>query len=300
MLNNPFARPGRFYRGNLHTHSTNSDGRHPPADVIAFYRAAGYDFLALSDHFLEDYGWPISDTRALRDDGFTTLIAAELHAPRTRVGEIWHIKAVGLPLDFAPPVNGESGPELAARAAAAGAFIGLVHPSWYGLTTEDAKQVPVAHAIEIYNHGSAVEVDRGSDWPFCDLLLNDGWRLSGYASDDAHHLTHDCLGGWVHVKAASLDPDRLLESLKRGHYYSSQGPEIADIAVADDRSEVRVACSPAAAVAITGRGARSESLRGEALEAAAFPLRRFAGSYFRVTVIDEAGRKAWSNPIWLD
>jgi len=300
MLNNPFARPGRFYRGNLHTHSTNSDGRHPPEDVIAFYRDAGYDFLALTDHFLERYGWTISDTRPLRDAGFTTLIAAELHAPRTMVGELWHIKAIGLPLDFAPPVNGETGPELAARAAETGAFIGLVHPSWYGLTTEDAREIPFAHAIEIYNHGSAVEVDRGSDWPFCDLLLNDGWRLSGYASDDAHHLTHDCLGGWTHVKAPSLDPELLLAGLKQGHYYSSQGPEIADIAVAEDGSEVRIACSPAATIAITGRGSRSQSQRGEALEEAVFPLRRFEGAYFRVTVIDEAGCKAWSNPIWMD
>jgi hypothetical protein len=300
MLNNPFALPGQFYRGNLHTHSTNSDGRHPPADVIAFYRNAGYDFLALTDHFMEQYGWKISDTRPLRDDGFTTLLAAELHAPRTRVGELWHIKAVGLPLDFAPPVNGETGPELAARAAETGAFIGLVHPSWYGLTTEDARQIPFAHAIEIYNHGSAVEVDRGSDWPFCDLLLNDGWRLSGYASDDAHHLTHDCLGGWVHVRAPSLEPEALLESLKQGRYYSSQGPEITDIAVDDGEDEVRITCSPAATIAITGRGSRSQSLRGTALEAAVFPLRRFEGAYFRITVIDDRDRKAWSNPIWLD
>ena len=300
MLNNPFALPGQFYRGNLHTHSTNSDGRHPPEDVIAFYRNAGYDFLALTDHFMEQYGWKISDTRPLRDDGFTTLIAAELHAPRTRVGELWHIKAIGLPLDFAAPVNGETGPQLAARAAETGAFIGLVHPSWYGLTTEDAREIPFAHAIEIYNHGSAVEVDRGSDWPFCDLLLNDGWRLSGYASDDAHQLTHDCLGGWVQVKASSLDPDLLLAGLKQGHYYSSQGPEIADIAVAEDGSEVHIASSPAATIAITGRGSRSQSLRGEALDKAVFPLRRFKGSYFRVTVIDAADRRAWSNPIWLD
>jgi hypothetical protein len=300
MLNNPFALPGQFYRGNLHTHSTNSDGRHPPEDVIAFYRNAGYDFLALTDHFMEQYGWKVSDTRPLRDDGFTTLLAAELHAPRTKVGELWHIKAVGLPLDFAPPVNGETGPELAARAAETGAFIGLVHPSWYGLTTEDARQIPFAHAIEIYNHGSAVEVDRGSDWPFCDLLLNDGWRLSGYASDDAHHLTHDCLGGWVHVRAPSLEPELLLESLKQGRYYSSQGPEIADIAVDDGQDEVRITCSPAATIAITGRGSRSQSLRGAALEEAVFPLRRFKGAYFRVTVIDDRDRKAWSNPIWLD
>lgn len=294
----PFGRPGRFYKGNLHTHSTNSDGSHAPDRVIAYYREAGYDFLALTDHFMERYGWPISDTRALRSANFTTLIAAELHAPRTGLDELWHIKAIGLPFDFAPPVNGETGPALAARAAAAGAFIGIVHPSWYGLTTDDARSISCPHAIEIYNHGSAVDVDRGSDWPFCDALLNQGWRLTGYASDDAHHLTHDSLGGWVQVHAEDLDPALLLEALKAGRFYSSQGPEIRDVSV--DDQEVRVACSPAAAVAITGRGSRSQAIRGAGLTEAVLPLRRFRDSYFRVTVIDGQGRRAWSNPIWLN
>lgn len=46
-----FARAGRFWRGNLHTHSTRSDGRLSPEAVVEFYRDAGYDFLMLSDHF---------------------------------------------------------------------------------------------------------------------------------------------------------------------------------------------------------------------------------------------------------
>lgn len=298
MQNIPFSMPGQFFKGNLHTHSTNSDGTHAPEDVTAFYRKAGYDFVALSDHFMERFGWPVTDTRAFRSADFTTLIGAELHAPRTSLGEIWHIKALGLPLDFAPPLNGETGPEMAARAARAGAFIGIVHPSWYGLTFEDARTIECAHAIEIYNHGNAVEVDRGNDWPFCDGLLNEGWHLHGYASDDAHHLTHDCLGGWVQVKAESLDPEVLLQALKQGHYYSSQGPEFDAIDIAGQ--EIHIACSPVAAIAIAGRGSRGHSIRGNDLITAEFPLARFEGSYCRITVIDASGRKAWSNPIWLD
>ncbi len=298
MLNLPFSEPGTFYKGNLHTHSTRSDGTHPPEGVIDFYRTAGYDFLALTDHFMANYDWPVTDTRDLRSEGFTTLIAAELHAPKTELGEIWHIKAIGLPLDFVPPSPDEDGPALARRAADAGAFIGIVHPSWYGLTLEDARRIPFAHAIEIYNHGSAVEVDRGSDWPFCDLLLNDGWRLQGYASDDAHTLTHDCLGGWVQVKAESLEPELLLEALKKGRYYSSQGPEIKDITVAGD--EVRISCSPASVISIAGRGSRSKGKCGSAMTEASFDIGRYRDAYFRLTVTDDAGRKAWSNPVWME
>ena len=297
MHNMPFGRYGRFFKGNMHTHSTNSDGAHPPEKVCAAYRDKGYDFLVLTDHFMEQYDWPITDTRSYRSDRFTTLIGCELHAPGTELGELWHIKAIGLPFDFEPLGENETGPQIARRAYESGAFIGIVHPSWYGLTHGDARTLPFAHAIEIYNHGSAVEVDRGNDWPFLDTLLNEGWRLSGYATDDAHHLTHDWLGGWVMVEAEELDPDALLQSIKQGRYYSSQGPEIRDIGIED--ASVTVRCSPASVIALQGRGSKSQREMGDKLETATLPLKSFENSWFRVTVIDGQGRRAWSNPIWL-
>ena len=298
MDNLDFSRPGSFYKGNMHTHSTNSDGSHAPADVCRAYREKGYDFLVMTDHFMEVYGFPVTDTRPYRTHDFTTIIGAELHAPETRVGEIWHIKSIGLPFDFEPLREGETGPEIAKRAHEAGAFIGIVHPSWYGLTHDDARELPFAHAVEIYNHGSAVEVDRGHDWPFLDVLLNEGKRMSGYAVDDAHELTHDWLGGWVMVQAEENDPDALLESLKAGRYYSSMGPEIHDIAI--DGDNVTVRCSPAGVISLQGRGSRSKTEMGDGIETATFDLYPFENSFFRVTVIDAEGRRAWSNPYWLD
>ena len=50
-----FTSPGRFFKGNIHTHSTRSDGGRVPEDVCKTYREAGYDFLALTDHFLEKF-----------------------------------------------------------------------------------------------------------------------------------------------------------------------------------------------------------------------------------------------------
>jgi hypothetical protein len=38
-----------WYRGNLHTHTINSDGDSPPYDVMAWYKRNGYQFLALTD-----------------------------------------------------------------------------------------------------------------------------------------------------------------------------------------------------------------------------------------------------------
>ena len=64
--NLPFGREGRFWRGNMHTHSTRSDGRLPPEEVVATYRDAGYNFLVLSDHFLERYSYPVIDSSRKR------------------------------------------------------------------------------------------------------------------------------------------------------------------------------------------------------------------------------------------
>ena len=115
----PSPLPGRFWRGNLHTHSNLSDGALEPKAVVDAYKAAGYDFMQLSEHFIGNFDWPIADTRAFRSNSFTTLIGAELHAPETAVGELWHIVAAG-PAARLPASNrdGETGAR-AGRAAPA-------------------------------------------------------------------------------------------------------------------------------------------------------------------------------------
>ena len=40
----------RWYKGNTHTHTLNSDGDSTPDDVVRWYREHGYNFLVLSDH----------------------------------------------------------------------------------------------------------------------------------------------------------------------------------------------------------------------------------------------------------
>jgi hypothetical protein len=302
-----FSAPGRFWRGNLHTHSTLSDGVLPPAEVIRRYRAEGYDFMALTDHFVEPYGYPIADTTGFRDDRFTTLIGAELHAGAQENGHIWHILAVGLPFGFArshtpsfrPVAGQESGPDLAARAVAAGAFVAVAHPQWSGLTVADAASITAAHAVEIYNHGCATGCDRGDGWAVADQLLEAGRRLTAIATDDAHFSEPDHFGGWVMVRAAENTPDALLSALKAGHFYASQGPEIRDIRLFEGRLEVEH--SAAASVIVSGWGVFSKAVHGQSMTTTTHDLSRIAGSpYIRVTVVDAAGRKAWSNPLYPD
>lgn len=301
-----FTAPGRFWRGNLHTHSTRSDGVLEPAEVCRRYRDEGYDFMALTDHFLGLWGYPIVDTRPFRTPGFTTLPGAEIHSGRQLNGEIWHILAVGLPEDFHPPeaphfgpVEGqETGPDLAARAVAAGAYVAIAHPQWSGLTLAEARGVTAAHAVEIYNHGCHAGADRGDGFAIADLLLSEGRDLTVIATDDAHFTEPDHFGGWVMVRAEENDPDALLPALKAGRFYSSQGPEIRRVEVTDKTVEVE--CSAAASVILQGHGNAAFARHGLSMTRASLPLNRLKGSpWLRVTVVDAAGRRAWSNPVRL-
>ncbi|AWD20939.1 PHP domain-containing protein [Fuscovulum blasticum] len=302
-----FTAPGRFWRGNLHTHSTRSDGVLSPQEVCRRYRDEGYDFLALTDHFIGMYDYPLVDTTPFRSEGFTTLLGAELHSGAQKNGELWHILAVGLPLDFAPPTTTsfiaepgqETGPEIAARAVAAGAFVAIAHPQWSGLTLEDARSITAAHAVEIYNHGCAAGCDRPDGAGIADLLLTEGRKLSLIATDDAHFSEPDHFGGWVMVKATENTPEALLAALKRGDFYSSQGPEIRDIRVEGNKAIVE--CSAAVSVVAMGWGTGAKGVHGQSMTRAEVPLDRLLGSpWLRISVIDAAGRRAWSNPIWRE
>jgi hypothetical protein len=300
-----FTAPGRFWRGNLHTHSDRSDGVLAPAEVCRRYRDEGYDFLALTDHFVGRYGYPIVDTKPFRTNTFTTILGAELHSGAMQRGELWHILAVGLPEDFAashtpdfhPVADQESGPEIAARAVAAGAFVAIAHPQWSALTLADARSITAAHAVEIYNHGCAVGADRADGAAIADLLLAEGRRLTLIATDDAHFTEPDHFGGWVMVKADANEPEALLAALKAGHFYASQGPEIHDVELAGDA--VHVASSACVTVIAQGAGTAAVARHGASMTRTTVPAGRLQGSPFvRVTVVDAAGRRAWSNPVW--
>ena len=299
-----FAAPGRFFRGNLHTHSTLSDGVLAPAEVCRRYKAEGYDFIALTDHMIGIYGYPIADTTAFRDAGFTTILGAELHSGAMHNGELWHILAVGLPPDFAPahapafvPVTGqETGPELAQRARDAGAFVAVAHPQWSGMTLEDARSLSAAHAVEIYNHGCAVGCDRPDGFVYADLLASEGRALSLIATDDAHFSEPDHFGGWVMVKSEALTPEALLDSLKAGHFFSSQGPDFHDVRISD--GTVTIESSAVASVIVQAHGSATQTVHGASMTRTTIGLDRCARSpWLRVTIVDSAGRRAWTNPL---
>ena len=302
MRNNPFGQPGEpdpFFRGNIHSHSTRSDGLLSPAAVVSAYREQGYDFVAITDHFIERYGFPITDTSPYRTPDFATLLGVEMHAPGLQNGIIWDLLAIGLPADFAPKRPEDDAATLCARASAAGAFVAIAHPAWNGVVHSDALGIiDMVDAVEIHNEGHTLDSDRGSGWYLADSLATAGHRFSTFAADDAHFKADrfDRFGGWINVRAESLAPEALLASLKRGHYYASTGPEIRNVTLTS--REIIVECDPAVGVMLGGAGTLRRYVRGDGITRAAFPLAPFADAFFRVIVVRADGKHAWTSPIW--
>jgi hypothetical protein len=248
----------------------------------------------------------VIDTRPLRDEGFTTIVGAELSSAPWDDRHAYWVTAAGLPVDFEAP-SADDHAEAITKARNAGAFVDMLHPGLNNLPLAAADGLPAldaVHAVEVYNHHLATlaKPDGANGAYMLDGLLEGGRRLLVNAGDDAHFDDpKDRFGGWVEVHCERLDPELLLDSLKAGRYYSTQGPSIRELVV--DGGRLRVETSQAYAISLNTGGDRwqsDEERRDQdgKIHEAEFDLAPFGGSYCRVTVVDATGKCAWSNPIW--
>jgi hypothetical protein len=153
--------------------------------------------------------------------------------------------------------------------------------------------------VEVYNTGCDKGCDRPDGFGIADLLLTEGRPLTLIATDDAHFSEPDHFGGWVMVKAEANEPQSLLAALKAGHFYSSQGPELRDVRI--EGGHVVVESSAVSSVVAIGHGTGAKAVHGHSMTRTAVPLDRLNNSpWVRVSVIDAAGKRAWSNPIWVE
>lgn len=292
---NPFTVSGQWFKGNLHVHSTASDGELAAGEVMDWYRRRGYHFLALTDHGV------LSEARSLAQD-FIALSGVEVGGIDPTAG-LYHL--VGLGFERAPDLEGIG--ELAMQEAAsrlqdAGGLVVVAHPYWSGQMSKDLVELGGCFALEVYNGGCEVDDAKGFSTVHWDDLLAAGRRLWGLAVDDAHWRNgfKDAGLGWIWAKAPMLTQEAILYALEQGHFYASSGPQIYEVRVAG--GEVYVRCSPATAIDFVGNGRYSRRVAappGETLSEARYCLRK-RQRYVRVACQDPQGHWAWSNPIFLD
>lgn len=293
---NPFSKPGQWYKGCLHVHSSASDGALAPEEVLAWYRNRGYHFLALTDHRVP------SEARTLAED-WITLAAVEDDGVDPEAG-LYHLVGLGLERPWVRPARADSMQESIDALRDAGALVCLAHPYWSGQRSAQLLGAERCFALEVYNGGCEVDDAKGFSHVHWDDLLAAGRRLWGVAVDDAHWRTgdRDAGLGWVWVKAPALTQQAILEALEKGCFYASSGPQIHSLDLDAESGQLAVRCSPVVAIDCVGNGPFSRRIlapEGQTLTEATYRLPK-GPRYVRVACVDTQGGWAWSNPIFLE
>lgn len=317
-----------FYKANLHTHSTNSDGRLSPEQVKAEYKKRGYSVLALTDHE------HLIDNSHLNDDGFLTITScevaikefAEQSTLKNRDMRVAHLNFYALdPHNTLTPCYNsvydhyikdgyrhlikhdgeydrvytpEGVNDMIARAKEAGFIVAYNHPTWSLENACDYLNYDGFFAVEIYNHGVFQGVGFDDEH-----VLDDFWRAGKpifcTAADDAHKIlpddeNNDAFGGWVQIAAPALTYKDIMHSLQAGDFYASCGPEIKSLIVEDGVAKVEFSDCVRANVITHGRRTPAvHAPKGETIRYAEFKLME-SDTYFRITVTDAEGRKAYT------
>lgn len=309
---------GRWYKGNTHTHTTESDGDSSPEYVANWYRNQGYDFLVLSDHNVFTDPATLSH---LTGDSFLLIPGEEVTSSYE---------------DASVHVNGLNLPGLV-EARSAGTLVGTIqanvdairevdgvphlnHPNFrwsFGLA--ELRQLRGDRLLEIFNGHPTVHNDGGGGTPgmveVWDMLLAEGKRIYGIAVDDAHHFQGE-FGpdranpgrGWVSVRADDLEADALMQAMEAGHFYASTGVELDDIQVDESTITLSIAVDRDFRYTTTFFGSGGRSLHSTTANPAVFDLAEHGlGSgaaadipYVRAEVRNSRGDVAWIQPVFLE
>ncbi|MFO7945741.1 MAG: CehA/McbA family metallohydrolase [Armatimonadota bacterium] len=297
-MTNPFTSDGQWFKGNLHLHTTESDGEMEPQEAIDSYAERGYDFLSITDHRR------VTDPGPYDDRGMLLIPGIEFDGARSDMNSSYHIVGIGAePGTEHPSMSGDNAMEIQEMVDYINEnseFCFSAHPSWSSLTIIDLVDVEGLIGVEVYNTTCDRGVGRGYSAVQWDALLARGKRLYGFAVDDAHNHYDDAWTGFIMVRAEECTEDSIISAIKNGQFYASNGPEIHHIQIED--TEVIVECSPCQQVNVVcpypGRGSTSWRV-SDAPPYEHIRLPRKTDSHvFRIECIDSRGRVAWSNPVW--
>jgi hypothetical protein len=297
--------PARWYRGNLHTHTINSDGDSTPADVMAWYKRNGYQFLAITDHNMLTDPAPLDPNP---DDGFLVIGAEEITNAK-----VVHVNAIGISRPIAPVKTGEVTGILQASIDAVRAQQGVPlinHPNFlWAFTAAEMRPLRGAALLEIasghplVNHPGDGRVP--STEQMWDDLLTGGMRIFGAAVDDAHNFREEFSiaranpgRAWVSVRAAALTRDAIVEALDRGEFYASTGVVLKDVQAGDRSLTITIDPVGAKRYRVVFVGREGQVLHTSYENPASYSVAAGAG-YVRARVEDSGGLRAWTQPVFL-
>ena len=285
----PFSEPGMWVKTGFHCHTLNSDGGLTPEETVQRYRDRGFRCLGITDHR------QVTPMESFSEDGFIGIDSTENGGDPDVIGVGVH-SAVSKDVPF---------PERVRALAQQGGFTIAAHPTYCAVTPDVFVHCPDLMAMEIYNAYCDEAYTNGIATELWDMVLGQGKRIWGIAGDDAHlkpkkRYYSDAGKAWVEVWAATLSREAILHALKQGAFYSTQGPRFENIAV--EGSPIRVACSPVSQVRWRTWGSVGfvdYAPEGGCLVQSALPEWFRPRVFVRIELLDERGKRAWSNPFFV-
>jgi len=274
-----FDNNDNWYRGNLHAHTTVTDGARSINECARIYSSNGYDFISITDH--------MKKSEYMQKGGLLLFPGCELNLGA------FHIVAVGI--ESMPVKEFEFPQQMIDHVIESKGMAILAHPAWSLLSHEAVMDLSGFDGVEIWNNVSDTRSGRGDSSVYIDVMAARGLRPGIFASDDVHFYADDLFGGWIMVNSRSLDENEIIENIRKGRFYSSQGPEIKQIEIKKGR--IYVETSPVKEIIFLTdtlycadrviRSASGKIKRGEYLI-------KDTDSFVRIEIRDENCKKAWS------
>ena len=298
---------GSWYKGNTHTHTTESDGDSPPEYVARWYKDHGYDFLVLSDHNV----FTDPATLAHLMDSTFLLIPGEEVTSNFEDASV-HVNGLNIPHVIEARTAESLVATLQANVDAVREVEGVPHinhPNFrWSFGVEELQQIERDKLLEIWNGHPTVHNQGGGGTPgleeVWDILLTGGKTIYGIAVDDAHHFQGEFAAdrsnpgrGWVSIRSESLEATALMTALEAGHFYASTGVELDDVVVRPNRLEVHIRVDSSFRYETTFIGSAGRILGTSIDNPAVFDLTADEG-YVRARVRDSGGRVAWTQPVF--
>ncbi len=295
-----------WLKGNLHTHTSNSDGRISPQERVDGYAGQGYDFLCLSDHRIIT---PVDSVTS--PSGLTLIQGVELHPENPFGGQNHHFLALNVEQDVD---SGKMPPQHVIDAVREQeGSIWLAHPYWSSVNIlRDTLPLHGLAGVEVFNTTCRCAGRGESSVHWDDWMAMTDRLYPALAVDDAHRHEddpdrRDTYWGWTMARVKDTSPQSIVDALESGAAYSSTGPEIHDIRLrrVDDGGEkdrlveATVRSSEAQCISAVCDAFGIEYREpGRSFETAVFNLRPNA-RWARFEIVAPDGLKAWSNPFDL-
>ncbi len=307
------AEQPRWWKGNTHTHTINTDGDSSPDTVARWYKENGWNFVVISDH---DMLTPIEGLNALMAAPEKFLVLSGVEVTDRAEGVPVHLIGVGvreavLPRGGATRVEALEADARAIRAA--GGIPHINHPNFHwALSAELLAAETEAKHFELKNGHSGVNNFGGgealSTEELWDVVLSAGRVLYGVGTDDAHHFKEEFARerqnpgrAWVMVRAEELSREAILAALDRGEFYASTGVALKEYEASERqiRIELPEGSGPNALRYRTyfiGKGGavlkRDDSLQP------AYPIQG-GELYVRARIEASNGTRAWTQPVFI-